>query len=57
MMLPRLTAVAVLALAGLACGRAGAATWCVGTGSELYQALLGSSLNNESDVIRLETGT
>ena len=57
MMLPRLTAVAVLALAGLACGRADAATWCVGTGSELYQALLGSSLNNESDVIRLETGT
>ncbi len=56
-MLPRWIAVAVLAFAGLACGRAHAATWCVGTSSELYQALLASSLNSEADVIRLQTGT
>ena len=57
MMVPRWTAVAVLAFAGVACGRANAATWCVGTSGELYQALLASSLNSEADVIRLQAGT
>lgn len=57
MILPRLTAVAGLVMAGLTCGSADAATWCVGNSSQLYQALLGSSLNNEADVIRLQTGT
>ena len=57
MMLPRLIAVALLVVAGLTCRHADAATWCVGNSSQLYQALLGSSLNNEADVIRLQTGT
>lgn len=57
MILPRLTAVAGLVMAGLTCGSADAATWCVGTSGELYQALLASSLNSEADVIRLQAGT
>ena len=57
MILPRLAAVAGLVMAGLTCGSADAATWCVGNSSQLYQALLGSSLNNEADVIRLQAGT
>lgn len=57
MKLHRLTVVGVLALTGLVCGRVHAATWCVGNSSQLYQALLGSSLNSEDDVIRLQSGT
>lgn len=51
---------ALIALALFASGNAGratAATWCVGNGNELFQALLGASLNGEDDVIRLQAGT
>jgi hypothetical protein len=32
-------------------------TWCAGNSGELFNALLGSALNSEADVIRLEAGT
>jgi putative cofactor-binding repeat protein len=34
-----------------------AADWCVSTGAQLSQALLGAGSNGEADVIRLQTGT
>lgn len=47
-----------LALLGLmATANATAANWCVSNSNGLSQALLGASLNDEADVIRLRSGT
>jgi hypothetical protein len=56
MMPTRLTAAVLIVSAGLTCGRVEAATFCVSNGAELRQALISSTLNNEADVIRLQTG-
>jgi len=57
MTLQRFALIALVLCAWGHAGRATAATLCVSNSNELYLALLGASLNDEDDVIRLQAGT